>query len=92
MSETLEESSVGAFECWYEQRSIQIAIAPLARGLRHQTARMTGGTMQGPVLLRIMLRTEWVRGADLRTIQCLFKQAAKIFWFAKINEAAQRTV
>jgi hypothetical protein len=35
MSETLEESGVGAFECWYEQRSIQIAIAALARGLRY---------------------------------------------------------
>ena len=35
MSKALEESSVGAFECWYEQRSIQIPIAPLARCLRH---------------------------------------------------------
>ena len=48
--------------------------------------------MQGAILLRIMFRTEWVRRTDLRTIQRLLQLAAKIFWFAKINETAQRAI
>ena len=92
MSETLEESSVGAFECWYEQRSIQIAVASLTRGLRYQTARMAGSTMQRSIFFWIMFRTERIRGADLRAIQRLLQQAAKIFWLAKVDEAAQRAV
>lgn len=46
---------------------------------------MASSAMQGAILLWIMLRTERVRGADLRTIQGLFKQAAKIFWIAEID-------
>lgn len=48
--------------------------------------------MQGAILLRIMLRAEWIRGADLRAIQCLLQQTAKVLWLAEIDEAAQRAV
>ena len=48
--------------------------------------------MQGAILFWIMFRTERIRGAYLRAIQRLLQQAAKIFWLAKVDEAAQRAV
>jgi hypothetical protein len=54
ISETLEESCVGVLERRYQQRSIQIAIAPLARGLGDETARMASSPVQRAILLRIV--------------------------------------
>lgn len=53
---------------------------------------MAGSPMQGAILLRIMLGAERIRGADLRAIQGLLQQTAKVFRLAEIDETAQRAV
>src|SRR5690606_5613843 len=92
MSQPGEEGGAPSFEGRHQQRSVEVAVAPLAGGLRDQTARMARGGVERAILAWIVLRAERVGRADLRSVQGLPQQSAEVLGFAKLDEASQRPV
>src|SRR5690606_36550151 len=85
MSQPQEERSIASVEGLHQQRSVEVSVAPFARGFGDQTARMACCRVQRTVFAWIVFRAQRIRRADLRPIQCLPAQPTEVLGLAEID-------